>query len=379
LSRRRPAGRATSGSSTISLRGIAKDYADVRAVGPVSLDIDAGQFVSILGPSGCGKTTTLRMIAGFESVSVGSILIDGKDVTDWPAERRRVGFVFQSYALFPHLSVQENVAFGLRVRRAQKAERELRTRDVLSMVGLASLGDRMPRELSAGQQQRVALARSLVLEPDVLLLDEPFSNLDLKLRLEMRLEVARLHRELGFTAVFVTHDQGEALSMSDRVVVMNAGQVEQDGSPQEVYERPRTPFVADFLGGANVLRVTCEAVSPGPPVVRLAGGDLLQIAGSLPSPVAAGAALLLAVRKEAIALRPVDTAADSPNTLRASIMDLTYTGDRSEFTLGVSEQETLRAEVKVDGWSSSLRVGDELTVSIPPEDVRPIDAEAVGL
>jgi ABC-type Fe3+/spermidine/putrescine transport system ATPase subunit len=231
-----------------------KSFGDALAVREATFRIGAGQVLSLLGPSGCGKTTTLRMIAGFEQPSAGTILLGGRDITALPARKRNVGMVFQSYALFPHMSAAENVAFGLEMRRVSRTDRDMRVARALDMVRMSKLGDRVPKKLSGGQQQRIALARALVIEPDLLLLDEPLSALDLKLREEMRDEIHRIVRELNITTVFVTHDQGEALVLSDLVAVMNEGVIEQLDTPLKVYRRPETAFVADFIGSANVLK-----------------------------------------------------------------------------------------------------------------------------
>ena len=239
--------------STVAIDHLDKRYGATTVVDDVSLQIGAGEFVALLGPSGCGKTTTLRMIAGFIEPTGGTIHIGGQDVTRLPPYRRNTGLVFQSYALFPHMSVAENVAFGLEMRRVPKPEITRRVRKALGRVQLDRHLDRMPRELSGGQQQRVALARALVIAPQVLLLDEPLSNLDAKLRQEMRAEIRQLQQSLGLTAVFVTHDQEEAMAVADRLVVMNAGRIEQVGSPAAVFERPASRFVADFMGVTNFL------------------------------------------------------------------------------------------------------------------------------
>src|SRR5580704_2319220 len=237
----------------ISLRSITKRFADIVAVDDLTLDVADGVIVVLLGPSGCGKTTTLRVIAGFVEATAGSIRIGARDLTHEPPYRRNIGFVFQSYALFPHLDVSENVAFGLRRRRLTEREIGERVARALALVKLDDLGARMPRQLSGGQQQRVAIARALVIEPDVLLLDEPLSNLDAKLRQEVRIEIRQLQRKTGVTAVMVTHDQEEAMATSDLIGVMEAGRILQLGPAVEVYHRPRTPFVARFLGAANLL------------------------------------------------------------------------------------------------------------------------------
>ena len=247
-------GQAASSPASIGLDGVSKSYdGRVRAVDGISLDVRPGEFFSLLGPSGCGKTTTLRMIAGFETVDTGRIHVGDRDVTDVPVHRREMGMVFQSYALFPHRTVAENVAFGLRMRKVPKPEIAERVKAALALVALTGLEDRRPGQLSGGQQQRVALARAIVIRPPVLLCDEPLGALDRKLRQQMQFELKQLQKELGVTLVFVTHDQEEALAMSDRIAVMNAGRIEQVGTPTEIYDRPRTRFVADFIGEINLI------------------------------------------------------------------------------------------------------------------------------
>lgn len=237
----------------VSFKSVSRHFGTVRAVDDVTLDIAKGEFFALLGPSGSGKTTCLRLIAGFEQPSAGTIAIFGQDATATPPYRRPVNTVFQDYALFPHLSVEDNVAYGLMVAGEAKAERRRKAGEALDLVALAGFGGRKPSELSGGQRQRVALARALVMQPKVLLLDEPLGALDLKLREQMQGELKSLQRQLGITFVFVTHDQGEALSMSDRIAVFNDGRIQQTGSPEDVYDRPETPFVADFVGSSNVL------------------------------------------------------------------------------------------------------------------------------
>jgi putative spermidine/putrescine transport system ATP-binding protein len=237
--------------SHLVLENLSKRYGEHFAVNGISLSIAQGEFVSLLGPSGCGKTTTLQMIAGFVEPTAGSIRIDERDLLAVPAARRGLGIVFQNYALFPHLSVTDNIAFGLEMRKVAKDERQRRVADTLDLVGLTGLSARYPAQLSGGQQQRVALARALVIQPELLLLDEPLSNLDARLREEMQVELSRIQRTINITTLMVTHDQAEALALSDRVVVMNAGRIEQDGLPLDAYENPATGFVCDFLGKAN--------------------------------------------------------------------------------------------------------------------------------
>jgi len=247
---------------------LTKRFGDHAAVDALSLTVEQGEFVSLLGPSGCGKTTTLQMIAGFVEATSGSATLEGRDLLAMKPAQRGLGLVFQSYALFPHMTAAQNVAFGLEMRGVPKAERASRVAEALALVGLASLADRHPRRMSGGQQQRVALARALVIKPRILLLDEPLSNLDAKLREEMQIELRQIQRTVGTTTILVTHDQAEAMALSDRVVVMNAGRVEQVARPHEAYERPASPFVATFLGKTNHLRVNGAEVSVRPERIR---------------------------------------------------------------------------------------------------------------
>ncbi|MBB4303216.1 putative spermidine/putrescine transport system ATP-binding protein [Rhodobium orientis] len=251
------AGSAKQAAPILRLDGLSKHYGDVIAVEDLSLDVADGEFVSLLGPSGCGKTTTLRMVAGFIKPTAGRIGIAGKDVTALPPYKRDTGMVFQNYALFPHMTVAENVAFGLENLGVERSERMTRVHEMLRMVELDHLSDRRPAALSGGQQQRVALARALALQPALLLLDEPFSNLDAQLRVRLREDMTRIIERIGVTTLFVTHDQEEALALSDRIVVMSTGRVEQIGSPGEIYERPSSRFVADFIGQCTILDGTC--------------------------------------------------------------------------------------------------------------------------
>jgi ABC-type Fe3+/spermidine/putrescine transport system ATPase subunit len=258
----------------VQLRGVTKRFDDVVAVDGLDLEIRHGEFLSLLGPSGCGKTTTLRLIAGFERPDEGAVLIGDKDVVHLPPYKRDVNTVFQSYALFPHLSVLDNVGYGLKQTGVRKGVRDARARELLELVRLGQVGTRKPRQLSGGQQQRVALARALAKGPRVLLLDEPLGALDLKLRKEMQVFLKRLHRELGLTFVYVTHDQEEALAMSDRVAVMNEGRIEQLAPPREIYDSPATSFVADFIGETNFIRRNGSVIAVRPEQVRIGrGGD----------------------------------------------------------------------------------------------------------
>ncbi len=275
--------RAEAGARTapsVRLQGVSKRFGDFTAVRKMDLDIPKGEFFTMLGPSGCGKTTTLRMIAGFEEPTDGTVLLDGEDVTGLPAFKRPTNTVFQSYALFPHLSVERNVAFGLERTKTAKDEVRRRVGDELERVGLAGEAKRKPRQLSGGQQQRVALARALVNRPAVLLLDEPLGALDLKLRKQLQVELKRIQQEVGITFVYVTHDQEEALTMSDRIAVMNRGVIEQLGEPEEIYERPRTTFVAGFIGVSNLMPGDVVSVNGGASSVRLDAGPTVSTSGS---------------------------------------------------------------------------------------------------
>jgi putative spermidine/putrescine transport system ATP-binding protein len=284
-------------SAAIKLDKVTKRFdGKVLAVDEVTLDIAAGEFFSLLGPSGCGKTTSLRMIAGFEHPDSGRVQVGGRDITDLPVHRRDMGMVFQSYALFPHRTVAENVAFGLRMREVPKPEIARRVQAALSQVALTGMEDRKPGQLSGGQQQRVALARALVVEPPVLLCDEPLGALDRKLRQQMQFELKELQKRLGVTLVFVTHDQEEALAMSDRIAVMNKGKVEQVGSPTEIYERPRTRFVADFIGEINILEGGPRARALRPEKIRLVSAPEARTTGKVETANYLGGSTLLRVR-----------------------------------------------------------------------------------
>jgi ABC-type Fe3+/spermidine/putrescine transport system ATPase subunit len=286
-------------SADIKLERVTKSFdGRVVAVDDVTLDIAAGEFFALLGPSGCGKTTSLRMIAGFELPDSGRVHVAGRDITDLPVHRREMGMVFQSYALFPHRTVAENVAFGLRMRGVSKADISRRVAAALALVALTGLEERKPGQLSGGQQQRVALARALVVEPPVLLCDEPLGALDRKLRQQMQFELKELQQRLGVTLVFVTHDQEEALAMSDRIAVMNKGKVEQVGSPTEIYERPRTRFVADFIGEISLLDDTDRARALRPEKIRLVAEPGARLAGVVETANFLGGATLYRVRAD---------------------------------------------------------------------------------
>ncbi len=345
----------------VELQGVTAGYvAHDPVLRDFSLHVERGELLSLLGPSGCGKTTTLRTIAGFLLAQEGRVVVNGRDYTRLPPNKRNIGIVFQTYALFPHLSVFDNVAYGLRRRRVSRQEISTRVAGALDLVSLTGFEERLPAHLSGGQRQRVALARAIVIEPDLLLLDEPLSNLDAKLRDEMRGELARLQKQLGITMIYVTHDQIEALSLSSRIVVMNQGVIEQSDTPQAIFERPATPFVAHFMGFDNVLAGTCREVSGDTAVVRV-GGHRFEC--RLP-PGGEGLSTGQAVR---LLFRPVDVrfvgtgGADRPNTLPVRIEFFNYQGTGTLCGL-VSEDQRLTAVV--DG---TARPADtDLHVQIEP-------------
>jgi putative spermidine/putrescine transport system ATP-binding protein len=309
--------------ATIELRGLRRTFGSVVALDSLDLDVHSGEFVSLLGPSGCGKTTALRIVAGFEWPDAGEVLVNGRDVLGQPANKRNMGMVFQAYSLFPNMTAQHNVEFGLRVRKESHEKRARRARELLELVGLGTAMDRYPRQLSGGQQQRVALARSLAIEPSVLLLDEPLSALDAKVRVQLREEVRRVQLELGITTLYVTHDQEEALSISDRVAVMSDGRVEQFGTPAQIYNGPRTAFVANFVGTMNRLEGT--VVSREDRVVRC--GPVML---SVPDPTfnhPAGETVELFVRPEDISLELLSNGnKPAPGLFDGRVTSLTFLG-----------------------------------------------------
>jgi len=324
-------------ATAIELAGVVKEFhagaETITAVGGIDLTIRRGEFFSMLGPSGCGKTTTMRMIAGFEEPTRGVVRLDGQDVTNIAPNKRDVNMVFQSYALFPHMDVAENVAFGLRRKKVAKGDINRRVAEMLEIVDLKGREKRRPRELSGGQQQRVALARALVNHPAALLLDEPLGALDLKLRQAMQVELKRIQREVGITFVYVTHDQGEALTMSDRIAVMNDGVVEQLGAPQEIYEHPKTKFVAGFIGTSNLLTGKLDRIDDGSGVIEAGPAEriMVPLRGIA---VAPGDDIEVTVRPEKISL------ATSPGpagcALRGTITDVVYLGTSTSFTVAAS-------------------------------------------
>ena len=352
------------------LSGIFKRFGSVEAVAGVSLDCSEGRFMALMGPSGCGKTTLLRLIAGLESADQGSIQIGGRDVTALPPEKRNIGLMFQSYALFPHMTVAGNLAFPMRMRRDfTAAERQRRIARALDLVRLPGVSERYPRQLSGGQQQRVAFARALIDEPDILLLDEPLSNLDARLREEMQLELAELRRQVPVTTILVTHDQSEGLALADEIVVMRGGAIEQAGAPRDVYANPATPFVADFLGGANVLSV---AILPGPGgswTLRFRdGAEFSAPAGFAAKPGSAN----LVIRQEHIRL--FDERAPADIAVQASIAAVAFRGAFAQIAAEAFGQRLRIAAPPGD----APKPGERLRIGWQLKDCKliPADAEA---
>jgi len=350
------------------------------AVDNIDLSVSGGEFFSLLGPSGCGKTTTLRLIAGFEEPTAGRILLDGADVSHVPPHRRNVNTVFQSYALFPFLSVFDNVAFGLKHAQVTKADVKQRVGDALSLVSMSSFASRRPSQLSGGQQQRVALARALVLNPAVLLLDEPLGALDAKLRRSLKVELKALQERVGITFIYVTHDQEEALTMSDRIAVMNAGQIAQIGTPQEVYESPADAYVADFLGAANLLQIlVAERVRGGASTLKL--GDI-ALSTSNEVPAEQGAAAQAVIRPERVRVEEHGSA--GANRVPALVDRVVYLGAATQVHLRLATGESLQAVVPNEdaaGWSQGTPVhvylpADALRVLAGDAAPAPADAEA---
>src|SRR5947207_8232774 len=349
----------------IALEGVSKGFGKVAAVKDVNISIAEGEFFSLLGPSGCGKTTSLRMIAGFEQPDAGRIVLQGEDVTNVRPNRRPVNMVFQHYALFPHMSVYDNVAFGLKVKRVPKDEHRRRVEEILRVVSLEGLDRRRARQLSGGQQQRVALARALVNRPAALLLDEPLGALDVKLRKQMQLELKRIQGTLGTTFVYVTHDQEEALAMSDRIAVMNEGRVEQTGNPREIYERPRTAFVADFIGSLNALDLRVDELVGESAVMRLAENGRVVV------PVGAGhrtgESLRVAVRPERVQIEPAGTPVlDGGSRLEGTIAEVVFLGMYTQFHVDTRAGRLVSHRL-ADEALAPLEAGSRVALSWEPE------------
>jgi ABC-type Fe3+/spermidine/putrescine transport system ATPase subunit len=354
-------------ASGIEVSGLSKWFGEYHAVKEIGFSVPEGEVLALLGPSGCGKTTTLRMIAGLETASAGRIAIAGTDVyssekrINVPSEKRGVGLVFQSYALWPHLTVGQNVAYGLKVLGLGRQEREKKTLEMLKAVDLSGFEDRYPGSLSGGQQQRVALARSLVMEPRVLLFDEPLSNLDSKLRESMRRELRKLVMRIGLTAVYVTHDQSEAMVIADRIILMNEGRIEQSGAPKEIYLRPQTPFAANFIGSANFFEAEVVAESGAGVEIELAPGMRLKaLAPAGPNP-AGGSRVRVAVRPERIAMR---VAAGQNDVLPGRITDAEFLGGFTSYLVSCGP-----VALEVQSRDPDLAVGQEVGLAIAEQDL----------
>ena len=343
----------------LELSHVRKAFGGTAAVEDFSLAAARGEFVSFLGPSGCGKTTTLRMIAGFERPTSGSIGINDVDMTDRPPNQRNVGMVFQSYALFPNMTIAQNVGYGLKVRKMPKPDIQRRVGELLELIKLPEKGDRYPYQLSGGQQQRVALARALAFEPQILLLDEPLSALDAKIRIVLRKEIRDIQRQLGITTVYVTHDQEEALQLSDRVVVMSEGRIEQIGTPAEIYNFPATPFVASFVGTLNL--VAARVVEAGTGRLSVAGQEI-RAAGPI-TEGRDGSTVTLALRPESIELGD----SGGSNRFRGVVEDTSFLGSIVRIRVGLGDQTTVSLDTFNDPHLTPPPVGDTVTISFPPE------------
>jgi spermidine/putrescine transport system ATP-binding protein len=363
----------------VQLVDLVKRFGDVSAVDGINVEIPGGEFFSLLGPSGCGKTTTLRLVAGFEQPTDGRILLDGVDMAHTPPHKRKVNTVFQSYALFPHLSVHENVAFGLRFKDVSKQDSNRRVAEALALVQLEGFDKRRPSQLSGGQQQRVALARALILNPSVLLLDEPLGALDAKLRKALQVELKALQERIGITFIYVTHDQEEALTMSDRLAVMSRGRIEQVGTPEELYERPTTEFVADFLGVSNLMSGAVEGASAnGSCRVRLGNFAITAGAGDTD----AIGPVKVVIRPERVRLEPYRDASDgdavdSSNRIPAMIERAVYLGSVTHLILRLAPGETLQAMVPNEDGARVYEQGTPVRAYLPAEAVRVLRSQRV--
>lgn len=363
---------------SVKFDSVTKILGQSRAIDNLTLEIGAGELFFLLGPSGCGKTTALRTVAGFYTPDEGGILFNGKDQSRVPPHKRNTGMVFQNYALWPHMNVRSNVAYGLKMRRVSEAEKEERVQRALEIVHMEAYAERTPNQLSGGQQQRVALARALVIEPDVVLLDEPLSNLDAKLRIEMRTQIKDIHRRIGRTMIYVTHDQAEALSMADRIAVMRRGRLVQVGTPRQLYTQPQSAYVAQFIGGTNLLRGTLEEVGDFLTVRTKAG---LVYAKNGVQGLARGMAVFCSVRPESLRLQPADESRgthppDGVNELTAEVQSIMYLGDNEQYALCLADGTIVHAvdyrpstgNAKV-GYRFALKFDAQAVVVLPQEEL----------
>ena len=371
-------GRSEAGhDNQVSVRNVSRSYGDIRAVDDVSINVERGSFLAVLGPSGCGKTTLLRIVVGLERPDSGSVVIDGIDVTATPPNKRPTNLVFQHGALFPHMTVAENIAYGLQRKGWKRGRIDDRVDEMLALVQLDGFGTRRPSQLSGGQARRVGLARALAPSPDVLLLDEPLSALDLKLRKEMQLQLRRIHREVGTTFIYVTHDQEEALVMSDRIIVMRAGRIAQDASPHELYTSPSSVFVAGFIGETNLLRCAVQLGVAGPPQVVLETGEPVHVA------LEGGAERLgrqrtLSIRPELVRLEPDPVPGDVVNAFAGMVEESIYLGDRVRIRVTTSGGLSIWSVVPFDSPAARLVVGQQTYLWWKPNDCRVLP-EASGI
>ena len=351
----------------ISFRGVQKTYdGETLIVKDLTLDVKRGEFLTLLGPSGSGKTTCLMMLAGFETPTSGDILLDGKVINRVPPHQRNIGMVFQNYALFPHMTVADNLRFPLAARKMPRAQIEQKVHAALAMVRMQAFGARYPQQLSGGQQQRIALARALVFEPSLVLMDEPLGALDKQLREHMQLEIRQIHERLGVTVVYVTHDQGEALTMSDRIAVFNHGIIQQCDAPSVLYEEPANAFVASFIGENNALTGHVERTEDGRCEVRL--GDGSRIHARVGDVGAAGSPTTLSIRPERVHLN--GASASSENRFPAAVEELIYLGDHVRIRLQVADNANFMAKVPISELHSQLKPGDTMTIGVPADHVR---------
>ena len=351
--------------TAITLRGLTKRFGATTAVDSIDLTINSGELFFLLGPSGCGKTTLLRMIAGFIEPSAGFVRFGDRDVTLLPPNKRNTGMVFQSYALWPHMTVEDNVAYGLKVRKIASDERNHRVHEALKMVHMKEYAQRKPNQLSGGQQQRVSLARALVIQPTVLLLDEPLSNLDAKLRLEMRTEIRRICNQTKITTVYVTHDQKEALSMADNMAVLRTGRIVQMGPPRQLYERPTSRFVSDFLGETNFLPAVIVAKSNGTITLETAAGRLISAFADAQAP--SGGNVTVSIRPEAWRIVPAQTPATVTNAIQGTLVDTIYLGEVAQHLFAVQDGQTIR--ITELNPKMRAKVGQSSMISVDPSDI----------
>ncbi len=355
---------------TVYLENISKRFGSVVAVDNISLSVNEGEFYTLLGPSGCGKTTTLRMIAGFYKPDNGNIFFSKTRINDVPPHKRDTGMVFQNYALWPHMTIFSNVAFGLQMRKFPREEITKRVKQILKLVGMAGLEDRSPGQLSGGQQQRVALARALVIEPQVLLLDEPLSNLDAKLRVDMRTEIRRIQKELAITSIYVTHDQEESLSISDKIAVMNEGRLEQVGTPREIYEQPKNKFVAEFIGSINFIKGTIISLD-GPNVTLDSAFGKITAQTIKGQVIAKNQEVLCAVRPEVFRITSKSQGAAQENAIFGTVMQLTYLGDMVKYQiLAEANDQVFSASIQNIAGRQVFESGEEVILTFSEKNTR---------